>query len=158
MLQSDVGHVACERRHWFSGEEGRFAKATPAPTPKRCIHDERTEGAYHIHAVSALLTTNLPQPACMLRRTWLHEGPTRKSKRWLLIFHSYNGPTFKSRSIYVTLSSAPAHNQLRGALERRDPPTGAGHPHLPHPRLSAAPDGSALDGARQGVDQRPPLL
>ena len=49
MLQSDVGHIARERRHWFSGEEGRLARATPAPTPKRCIHDERTGGAYHIH-------------------------------------------------------------------------------------------------------------
>jgi hypothetical protein len=80
-----------ETWHWFSGEEGRLVSATPAPTPKRCIHDERTGGAYHIRAVNALLTTNLPQPTYRLQRTWGHEGPTCKSKRELLIVHSYKG-------------------------------------------------------------------
>lgn len=41
--------MSLEIWHWFSGEEGRLVRATPAPTPKRCIHDERTGGAYHIH-------------------------------------------------------------------------------------------------------------
>ncbi len=108
--QPDMSYGDTSPFQW--GKEGRLAKATPAPTPKRCIYGQLTDGAYHIREIGCPLVSNRIQAAYT----------TRGASRYGMVRSQsivYTPSRCGSRPRRLTLRHAAAYNWERMLTDRR---------------------------------------
>ena len=105
--QPDMSYGDTSPFQW--GKEGRLAKATPAPTPKRCIYGQLTDGAYHIRESGCPLDSNRIQAAYTTR------GASRYGMSRLRTHHRGVVPDLHC----LTLRRAASYNWERMLTDRR---------------------------------------